>query len=187
MRASGYDRHAADWYVEPAWVVDALLDVEGFHGECWDPSCGAGNIPRTLQARGLDCWGSDIADRGFGVTGLDFFEANQRAANIVTNPPYGVIQSYIERALTCTTGKVAILARLALLEGKARRTWFQTTPLARVWVSSRRVSMPPGGTDIPAKGGTIAYAWFVWEHGHEGPPVLGWLPEQSKAEREAGV
>lgn len=175
MRASGYERNAADWYVEPSWVVDALLNVETFPGQSWDPSCGAGNIPQTMQARGLECWGSDIADRGYGVTGRDFFETNERADHIVSNPPYGVIQPYIDKALTCTTGKVAILARLALLEGGKRRAWFRTTPLARVWVSSRRVSMPPGGTDVPAKGGAIAYAWFVWEHGHQGPPQVGWL------------
>jgi hypothetical protein len=67
------------------------------------------------------------------------------------------------------------LARLALLEGIKRRQLLQTTPLARVWVSSRRVSMPPGGTDINAKDGAIAYAWFVWVHGHVGPPTIGWV------------
>lgn len=24
--------------------------------------------------------------------------------------------------------------------------------------------------------GAIAFAWFVWEWGHQGPPTLGWLP-----------
>lgn len=23
--------------------------------------------------------------------------------------------------------------------------------------------------------GVIAFAWFVWEHGNQGPPQLGWL------------
>ena len=75
------------------------------------------------------------------------------------------------------SGKVAVLARLALLEGIKRRELFRSTPLARVWVSSRRVSMPPGGSDIEAKGGSIAYAWFVWDHAHTGSPVVGWLGE----------
>jgi len=176
MRASGYTRVANDWYVEDRRVVDALLDVETFNGECWDPSCGGGNIPMAMRARGISCHGSDIADRGFGATGLDFFETIATAANIITNPPYGVIEPYIRRALEKTTDKVCILARLALLEGMKRQALFRETPLARVWVSSRRVSMPPGGADIKAAGGTIAYAWFVWEHGHAGKPTLGWLP-----------
>lgn len=175
MRDSGYDRVANDWYVEDRRIVDALLDVESFTGQSWDPSCGGGNIPMAMRARGLSCWGSDIADRGFGTMGLDFFQAPDTADNIITNPPYGVIEPYIRRALSLTTHKVCILARLALLEGMKRQALFRETPLARVHVSSRRVSMPPGGTDIKAAGGTIAYAWFVWEHGHVGKPTVGWI------------
>lgn len=175
MRASGYDRAAADWYVEPAWIVDALAGAEPFSGECLDPCCGAGNIPRVLSARGIACRGSDLADRGYGKTGVDFFQTTARTDNIVSNPPYGVIEPWIEHALSLANQKVAVLARLALLEGIKRRSLFRRTPLARVWVSSRRVSMPPGGSDIPAKGGSVAFAWFVWERGHEGPPSLGWL------------
>jgi hypothetical protein len=175
VRDSGYDRAANDWYVEDRRIVDALLNVETFEGESWDPSCGGGNIPMAMRSRGLSCWGSDIADRGFGTTGLDFFHAPDQSENIVTNPPYGVIEPYIRRALTKTTGKVCILARLAFLEGMKRKPFFETSPLARVWVSSRRVSMPPGGGLVQAKGGTIAFAWFVWEHGYVGKPTVGWV------------
>jgi len=52
---------------------------------------------------------------------------------------------------------------------------FRSTPLARVWVSSRRISMPPGGSNIKAQGGAIAYAWFVWEHGYKGKAEVDWL------------
>ena len=176
MRASGYARAANDWYVEDRRVVDALLDVETIAGLSWDPSCGGGNIPKAMHERGLSCLGSDIAYRGFGNAYVDFFKTGYEANNIITNPPYGVIEPYIRRALEKTTGKVCILARLALLEGTKRQALFRETPLARVWVSSRRVSMPPGGTDIKAAGGTIAYAWFVWQHGHVGPATIGWLP-----------
>ncbi len=176
MRASGYERVEADWYVEPRWLVDALLDVEPFEGVTWDPACGGGTIPRAVADRGIEALATDIADRGFGVSGVDFLQSQRQVANIVSNPPYGIIQPWIERALTMTTHKVAILARLALLEGQARRTTlFAKTPPARVWVSSRRPSMPPGGTDVPARGGTIAYGWFVWDRGHSGPTTLGWL------------
>lgn len=176
MRASGYDRVVSDFYVEPRWLVDALLDVEPLVGTCWDPSCGSGNIVMALRDRGLLCWGSDIANRGFyGAGVMDFLTTTQIVGNIVTNPPYGIIEEYIRHALPRTKHKVCILARLALLEGQKRRALFRETPLARVWVSSRRASMPPGGTDIAAKGGTIAYAWFVFEHGHVGAPVIGWV------------
>ena len=175
MKASGYERVTHDWYVEPKWSINALMDVECFEGISWDPSCGGGNIPKAMQECGHDCRGSDIADRGFGTTGLSFFDAADTVDNIITNPPYGVIEPYIIHALSLARRKVAILARLALLESAKRQAMFKSTPLARVWVSSRRMSMPPGGSNIKAVGGTIAYAWFVWEHEHSGPATLGWI------------
>lgn len=175
MRASGYNRVASDWYVEPPSCVDALLDVEPLRGLSWDPSCGSGNIPRRMIARGLECVGSDIEDRGYGEPNVDFFEADRHVANIISNPPYGLIEPYIRHALGLAERKVCILARLALLEGQRRRGLFQTTPLARVWVSAKRISMPPGGSGIRPEGGSIAYAWFVWDHDHTGPATVGWI------------
>jgi hypothetical protein len=174
MRASGYDRVASDWYVEPRWSIDALLDAETFPGLSWDPSCGGGNIPTALKNRGMDCLASDISDRGYGEV-LDFFQATRTVDNIITNPPYALIEPYIKHALTLATRKVAILARLALLEGIKRRELFRNTPLATVWISSRRISMPPGGTSIEARGGSIAYAWFVWDNAHAGAASIGWI------------
>ena len=182
MRASGYARAASDWYVEPAWCVEALQGVERFTGGCWDPACGGGTIPRTLNGLGVDCVGSDIVDRGYGSQ-MDFLAVTTRAlpglTSIVSNPPYGIIVPWIEKALSLTTDRVAILARLALLEGRARRDFFTKTPLARVHVSSRRISMPPGErmAEMEAKGGSIAYAWFVWDHAHKpGTPYAGgWI------------
>lgn len=175
MRASGYDRVADDWYVEPSWCIDALLVAEPpFKGLCADPACGGGNIPRRMRTAGVECFGADIVDRGYGVQ-RDFFLDDTQYTSVISNPPYGPLQEFVEHALIFTTDRVAVLARLAFLEGQARRSFFKSTPLARVWVSSRRISMPPGGKDVPAKGGAIAYAWYVWEHGYRGKPTLGWL------------
>ena len=177
MKASGYARAAHDFYREPVWAVDALADVESFEGTCLDPACGTGTIPRTLSARGIACSGSEKTHRGFGLDGQDFFAYRPEVDHIISNPPYGVIEQFIGHALQCARGKVAILARLALLEGAERQPFLRSTPLARVWVSSRRISMPPGDRpEIEAKGGTVAFAWFVWEHGRRGLPTVDWLP-----------
>jgi hypothetical protein len=179
MRASGYARQEGDYYVEPAWAVNAIADAENLRAglSIWDPSAGAGNIPATLAARGIPCFASDIVDRGYpGAHVADFFQCGNGAEIIISNPPYGVIEDYVRRALSLADDRVILLARLALLEGRRRQALFRSTPLARVWVSSRRMSMPPGGlTGVKAKGGTIAYAWFVWEHGHSGRAEVDWL------------
>jgi hypothetical protein len=176
VKASGYPRAAADFYKEPAWVVHGIVDVEPLPGVNLDPACGTGNIPRVLRYRGLRCDGSEMLHRGFGAQGQNFFDYMPRVDNIVSNPPYGVIERFIDHALTCARQKVVVLARLALLEGQERQPFLRATPLARVWVSSRRVSMPPGNSAVEAKGGTVAFAWFVWEHGHRGRATVDWLP-----------
>jgi hypothetical protein len=103
---------------------------------------------------------------------------------MISNPPFDIIDRWIPRALRLTSGKVAIFGRLALLEGVDRGKLFQSTPLSRIWVFSGRVPCPPGEQAPPIdawprsilKGAFIAYAWFVWRHGHVGDPLTGFLP-----------
>jgi hypothetical protein len=176
MRASGYDRAAEDYYVEPAWAVELLLDREHFPTGVWDPCCGSGTIPKACLARKIPALGSDIADRPYGAGGMDFFAFKPSTArSIVSNPPYDVLQEFIDHALAVSTGKVAVIARLAFLASMKRKNWFESGSLARLWTMSRRPSMPPGGTNVPAKGGSIDYAWFVWDRAHVGAPELGWI------------
>jgi hypothetical protein len=172
-KVSDYVRAANDWYVEDARFVHALLDVEKFEGTSWDPACGGGNIPRILNGRDVSCIGTDLVDRGYGER-RDFLAVttDQPVDNIVSNPPFAVFAPWIEKSLALATKKVALVGRLTILEGIERGKLIDRTPLARVWVSRRRVSMPPGGTDIKPAGGKHAYAWFVWEHGHVGPPTI---------------
>ena len=116
-------------------------------------------------------------DRGFGQSGVDFLmETHSLAPNIVTNPPYKLANDFAAQAVALTTGKVAMLLRLVWLEGRARRHLFETTPLARVWVFSARLPrMHRGDYDGPKSSSTIAFAWFVWDHTHQGRPEIGWL------------
>jgi hypothetical protein len=98
---------------------------------------------------------------------------------VVTNPPFQLAQQFVEHALKMVTGKVAIIQRLAFLEGQRRGKLFRATPPARVWVFSPRQSMPPGGSDVPAQNGSIAYCWLVWDATVVttlGQTRLGWLP-----------
>ena len=87
-----------------------------------------------------------------------------------------VYRFLLEHALTIATDKVALLARLTLLEGQRRSLLLERTPLVRVLLFAPRVSMPPGDRDdIPAMGASIAYAWFVRQRGYCGPPPVQWL------------
>lgn len=175
-RSSGYVRNTNDYYVEPPHAVSALLRTEGFSGAIHDPACGGGNIPRTAAAAGFTSTGADLVDRGFGEV-RDFLQDAGRYENVVTNPPFDLAVAFTLKALELASGKVAVLQRLSWLEGAARHdSLFQPGYLRRVWVFSKRISMPPGGVDVPAKGGAVAFAWFVFERGGDGSPAaLGWL------------
>lgn len=182
MRASGYEYEDDGFYQEPAWFVDQLLAVEDFSGGVYDPFCGEGTIPQACARHGVDAIGPDIADRGYGASGVDFFGLMETTSrNIVSNPDYSVLQEAVDHALWISHGKVAIVARLGFLASQRRREWFKSKPLARVWIASKRPSMPPGGKGIKAKGGTIEYCWLVFEHGHMGKPTVDWLPILDRA------
>lgn len=180
------NRETHDFY--PTWpgATRALLKVERFEGTIWEPACGDGAMSRELEAAGYQVVSTDLIDRGYGEGGRDFLaEWSPLAPNVVTNPPFRWAVEFVDRALVLTSpdrpgnlmrGKVALFLRLAFLEGQDRGAWFPTTPLARVWVMSRRVPMGRGRVaDEKTDKGVIAFAWFVWEHGHEGRPALGWL------------
>lgn len=171
------NREPDDFY--PTWpaATKALLSVEQFTGAIWEPACGDGAMSRVLEAAGHDVISTDLIDRGYGEGGRDFLmEWQPRAPNIVTNPPFKWAIQFVERALMLTTGKVALFLRLAFLEGVERGKWFPTVPLARVWVMSRRVPISRGKMSEEGDGhGVIAFAWMIFEHGHSGPPTLGFL------------
>lgn len=172
------NREKDDFYPTPPEGTQALLSVEHFTGPIWEPACGDGAISRELENAGYDVISTDLVDRGFGESRVDFLlEHKPRAPNIVTNPPFKMALPFVQNALHLTTGKVAMLCRLAWLEGKERRLMFESSPLARVWVFSKRLSIfrGNGSPENWRGGGLIAFAWFVWDHDHKGPPTLGWL------------
>lgn len=170
------ERAENDFYVEPEWAVEALINSVRFDGVIWDPACGTGTIPNVFRRHGTEVWASDIVNRWCEYSFIcDFLSANVSVPNIVSNPPYNLAQRFVERALSLADKKVAMLLRLAFLEGRKRKKFFETTPLSRVLVFAPRVSMPPGGRGIRAAGGMVAFAWFVWDHEHRGPPTIGWL------------
>jgi hypothetical protein len=176
-------REKDDFYPTPPSGTRALLAVEGFDGPIWEPACGDGAISKVLEEAGHTVISTDLVDRGYGEARIDFLmERRLLAPNIVTNPPFKLAEPFIATALGLGASKVALLCRLAWLEGAARRKMFESSPLARVWVFSRRLSMTRSGMVAAGQGGLIAFAWFIWEVGHQGAPTLGWIePDEAAA------
>lgn len=171
------NRERDDFYPTPPRATHALLSVENFEGGIWEPACGDGAISKVLEAAGHEVYSTDLIDRGYGVAGVDFLLDYQTTAdNIITNPPFKHAEEFVTHALRRSRRKVAMLCRLAWLEGKARKLMFESTPLARVWVFSGRIPMLRGGEEmLKGGGGMIAFAWYVWDRQHTGKPEIGWL------------
>jgi hypothetical protein len=169
------NREKDDFYPTPPYATKALLAVETFDGPIWEPACGDGAISKVLEEAGYQVVSSDLVDRGYGENRRDFLmEYRPEAPNIITNPPFKMATDFARKALSLTTGKVAILGRLAFLEGAERKELYDEYPPARVWVFSKRLTMFRRGEATDGTG-MVAFAWFVWDHGYVGKPTLGWI------------
>lgn len=63
--------------------------------------------------------------------------------------------------------------KLQFLEGKNRKKFFKENPPKVVYVSSSRLECGINGKFSGTS--AVAYAWFVWEKGFKGEPVIRWF------------
>lgn len=188
-----WERDPHDWYVEPNECSEALFAAERFRGAIWDPACGLGRIVEQAHAAGYKAVGTDIVSRSdICAREADFLVSRPAAkfSNIVSNPPFGLAEEFVQHALTLVDkgGKVAMLLPLVWLSGfSTKRNWLPSSPLRRVYPISPRPSMPPGKVimaGIKAGNGTKDFAWFVWLSGYKGCPDIEFLnTRRSEIER----
>ncbi len=176
------DLEGPDFFPTPDWATHALIDHEDFSGLIWEPACGDGAMAEILKTTGNEVLATDLFDRDYGQSGINFLEEDRHVDHIVTNPPFHSAQDFVSAGLRQTRGKLALLLRLAFLESANRyHEIFAPLPPARVWVFSERITFYP--KDAERKGsGTTAYAWFVWDKAVQNDTkkpdetILKWLP-----------
>lgn len=169
-----------DFYPTPDIATHALMQAEIFRGPIWEPACGDGAISKILENNyGYKVFSTDIEPRNYG-TQQDFLcaeklpETNFDIVNIITNPPFKIIQKFAEHALELGCEKLALFGKLAFLEGQERTLWLEKTPFKCAYVFRKRLSLYRNGVKMK-NGGMIAFAWFVWERGHTAEPVIRWV------------
>lgn len=173
-------RQQDDFYRTPPWCTEALLRVEpGMPSGIWEPACGDGAISRVLAEAGRHVWSTDLVGRGYGFARRDFlleYAMPGDIGGIVTNPPFKLADDFALHALErLRVPYLAMLLRLAFLEGMARgAALFTPHPPARVWAFGKRPTLWRGD-EVAGTGGSIAYAWFVWDGlTLPGETRLGW-------------
>lgn len=171
----------ADFYPTPLWATHALMENEIFEGDIWEPACGNGSMAEPLKSKGNRVFASDLFNRGYGQSDINFLNTDAIVDNIITNPPYNLAEEFAVNAYNKCNKKSALLLRLAFLEGSKRASGlFSKYPPARILVFSERITFYPEGLQT-AGSGTIAYGWFVWEKGFKGTTELKWLMPGYKA------
>lgn len=174
-----------DFYATDPKSTRALLDEVKFQGSFLEPCCGQGHISEVIKEYypNSEIVSQDLVDRGYGKTGIDFltYEFNRKFDNVITNPPFKFAQEFIEKSLDILNdnGKVAMFLKVQFLEGIGRKEFFEKSPLKYVYVFRARQSPMRNGSPVDENGkkwsSTMCFAWFVFEKGYEGEPIIRWL------------
>ena len=172
-----------DYYATPPKTTQALLDVLRLKGSFLEPACGEGHISEVLKENYPDSEiiSTDLIDRGYGVGGVDFLEKeyDRTFDNVLTNPPFKYMREFVEKSLEISTDKVIMFGKIQFLEGQRRKEFLKNSPLKYVYVFSERQTPMRNGSPVDENGkkwsSTMCFAWYVWDQGYEGEPIIRWL------------
>ena len=176
------EREENDYYATSPKAVEMLLEQETFDKDIWECASGEDHIAKVLRKYGHNVRCSDIIDRTGHTIVEDFLTSEvEWFGDIITNPPYKYAQEFVERALAKAKPcrKVAMYLKLTFLEGKKRQQLFKQRNLKTIYVMAGRMGCAKNGEfankENETEGGAIAYAWYVWEKGYCGDPVVKWI------------
>tara|TARA_Y100001963_G_scaffold150820_1_gene232616 strand:+ start:724 stop:1371 length:648 start_codon:yes stop_codon:yes gene_type:complete len=173
--ASG-KRKKSDFYETPYTLTRKFLDVEEFNKELsvCEPACGGGAISGVLK----EYWEDDELVTAYDKETNFLWEMGEYQY-VITNPPFSIAFEFIQRAKLVAKNKFAFLLPLSYLHGKKRYDEIYSDRnygLKKVYVFTR---YPMLGEKLREDGkyntGMMVYAWFVWENGYSGQPIIDWI------------
>ena len=95
------ERQNEDYYATDPKAAEMLLKLEIFSPNIWECACGEGHLSKVFESAGYLVKSTDLIDRGFGQTNIDFLSIDNLEwdGDIITNPPYKYAQEFIEKSL----------------------------------------------------------------------------------------
>lgn len=148
----------------------------------WECACGNGKLSAEFGRLGHTVISTDLVDRGYGTSGVDFLKLDVLPSTrltdfaIVTNPPFKHAEAFVRKGLELAPDGaiVAMFLRTLFLESVARKKLFEEHPPRYVMVASRRVNCwkPTASEDFSS---AMSFSWFVWEKGYKGATQLVWF------------
>ena len=197
-----HEREERDYYATDPIAAELLLEVEPELNNIWENACGQMSLANVFEKHGKLGRASDIINRDndsrievkdflddSGEVGLFSTVDNEKDlwdGDIVTNPPYKEALAFVKKSLkTVKQGrKVCMFLKLTFLEGKERKEFYKENPPKVIYVCSGRITcamngefekLNPKTKRIEKQSSAVCYAWFVWEKGFKGDPIIKWI------------
>lgn len=169
------ERHdSLDDFPTPPWATRALCEFLRNGPPCEfteehtvrEPAANRGHMVKPLGESFKIVLGSDVHDYGAGFPVRDYLWGPAEHITMthwtITNPPFRLAEQFIERACHLSTRGVAMLVRLAFLEGIGRyERLFSINPPDYILQFTERVVMHKGRL-APEGSTATAYCWVIW-------------------------
>lgn len=188
------ERAALDYYATPTDEVFNILEITGYNFNdktILEPCVGGGHMVNgienylSLHNQTARCIGTDIQDRGYKndnwnlTYGLDFLSDDYPFSSvdtIIMNPPYGIIEPFLIRALEIAKDKLIVLCRTQTLEGEGRyNNIFKDHPPQKIYQYYNRITCWKNGVK-PTQSSAQSYAWLIWDKSlKQSEPLLYWM------------
>lgn len=170
------ERHPQDFYATDPKALELFVTKFPIAHKVWECACGNGSLSEWLKAHGHDVLSSDLVNRGYGVSGVNFLGTTKDSEfvnkwsrgghfDILTNPPYSLATEFILHALGIIPddGHVIMFLKTTFMEGKMRRRLiYNVNPPAYIFQYSERIQCAKNGDFNHMRGSAIAYAMYVW-------------------------
>lgn len=159
---SAYGRSDRDFYPTPPDVTLALANFLHLPARTtiWEPACGDGRMVDALKSAGLSVVGTDI------LYGMDFLTCAPPDFDwIITNPPFGASELFIQRALSYQK-PFAFLLKTQYWNARRRLALFKDCPPTFILPLTWR----PNFFDEPkgCKSPLMDFMWCVWRFQENG-------------------
>lgn len=169
-KKNNLDREKDDFYATPPMEVANILNYENISGTVLEPCCGMGHMVQGILESGFKgtILATDLIDRGFGIGNLDFlsekYPYTEDVDNIIINPPFKLIEEFVNKSIEIAKNKVIVFARNQFAEGQSRyEKIFKNNPTTRIYQYVDRVACAKCGDFNKTLSSNMAFGWFIWD------------------------
>lgn len=173
-------RTGADFYETPSTVIKWVIPELNKDFIYYDPCVGRGQIPKILNAHGIDTIGTDLRENThnniYGTGGIDFLNSDyvdySMIDGFIMNPPFLLSVEFVNKCLELSklhnkNFDIWVFEKLSFWASK-RRKELMNNNCSSINVCSRRPSMYKADefTSVDEEyiekpmGGTVDFAWF---------------------------